>query len=107
LSEEDRAFLRRWLQEAVGAKRAFIEEAKLAGTGDATLLEVRLRVPADESDRDIEEILAPAADGCDSILRDSAGAAPPRRLDAATTRCPAGLCGGSRPAIGSNAARPF
>ena len=62
LSEEDRASLRQWLQAAVGAKRAFLEEAKLAGEGDATVLEVKLRVPADESDRDIEEILAPAAD---------------------------------------------
>ena len=62
MSDEDRASLRCWLQEAVGAKRAFIEGAKLAGDEAPALLEVQLRVPADESDRDIEEILAPAAD---------------------------------------------
>ncbi len=62
LTDEDRQSLRQWLQEAVGAERAFIEETKLVGDGAAGILEVKLRVPLEESDDEIRILLAPAAD---------------------------------------------
>lgn len=70
LTDDDRASLRRWLQEAIGAKRAFIEEAKVVQAEDAALIEVKLRLPLDESDRDVATILAPAAE---SWLRQHVG----------------------------------
>jgi hypothetical protein len=58
----DRVSLRQWLQDVIGPKRAFIEEAKGVQNQEGALVEVKLRLPVDESDRDIENILAPAAE---------------------------------------------
>jgi hypothetical protein len=70
LTDDDRASLRGWLQEAIGAKRAFIEEAKVVQNDDSALVEVKLRLTLDESDRDVATILSPAAE---SWLRQHVG----------------------------------
>jgi hypothetical protein len=62
LDDAEREALRRRLQEAVGENRAFIEEATVLRRDDEARVEVKLRYPLDESDRDIEGVLAPAAE---------------------------------------------
>lgn len=61
-AEGEQASLRAWLQEAIGARRAFIENAKLARGEKETRVEVRLRVPMEESDDDVRGVLVPAAE---------------------------------------------
>jgi len=62
LSDDDRASLRVWLQEAIGSQRAFIEEVAVVGGHDSPALDVKLRLPIDESDSDVQSILASAAE---------------------------------------------
>ena len=50
------------LQEAIGEKRALIEKAAVVHRGGESLVEVRLRYPMDDDERDIEAVLELAAE---------------------------------------------
>jgi hypothetical protein len=45
-----------------GKDRAYIEEAKIVSDDGAVSVEVRLRLPMDESDDELRLLLAPGAD---------------------------------------------
>jgi hypothetical protein len=62
LAEDDLQSLRQWLQETVGAERAFIESALLRTDDAHGVLEVKVRIPLDESDQDMKALLLPAAE---------------------------------------------
>lgn len=50
------------LREAIGEKRALIEKAAVVHRGGEALVEVRLRYPMDDDERDIEGVLELAAE---------------------------------------------
>jgi hypothetical protein len=62
LGDDDRAVLRRSLQDAVGEQRAYIEDATIVSGDDDLRMEVKLRLPLEESDDELGALLAPAAE---------------------------------------------
>jgi hypothetical protein len=62
LGDDERASLVRSLQEVAGKDRAYIEEAKIVSDDGAVSVEVKLRLPMEDSDDELRLLLAPAAD---------------------------------------------
>jgi hypothetical protein len=62
LDEQELGFLRDRLQEAVGEKRALIEKSVVVHRDGKAQVEVSLRYPMDEDERDIEGVLELAAE---------------------------------------------